>query len=73
MLKMVKSKHKILFQLNLIIDDFINLDKECLSIENKINDSIGPIPEYQLDIDENLRTISLKVFETCELINSISF
>jgi len=40
-----------------------DLDKECLSIENKINDSIGPIPEYQLDIDENLRTISLKVFE----------
>ncbi len=40
-----------------------DLDKECLSIENKINDSIGPIPEYQLDIDENLRTISLTVFE----------
>ena len=40
-----------------------NLDKECLSIENKINDSIGPIPEYRLDINETLRTITLKVFE----------
>jgi len=42
---------------------FEDLDKECLSIENKINDSIGPIPEYNLDIDEELRTITLKVIE----------
>jgi len=40
-----------------------DLDKECLSIENKINDSIGPIPEYRLDINEASRTITLKVFE----------
>ena len=40
-----------------------DLDKDSLSIENKINDSIGPIPEYQLDIDEDLKTISLKILE----------
>ena len=35
----------------------------CLIIENKINDSINPIPNYNLDADSNKKTVMLKVFE----------
>ncbi len=40
-----------------------NLDMDCIGIENKINDSISPIPDYRLDINNKDNTISLKVFE----------
>lgn len=40
-----------------------NLEIDCLSIENKINDTISPIPEYRLDVNEKNKTILLKVFE----------
>lgn len=35
----------------------------CLIIENKINDSINPIPNYNLDVDSKKKTVTLKVFE----------
>ena len=35
----------------------------CLDIENRINDSIDPIPMYQLSIDEKTNVITLKVEE----------
>ena len=37
--------------------------RACLDIENRINDSIDPVPEYELSIDEKTSVISLKVFE----------
>lgn len=40
-----------------------NLRDLALSIENKINDSILPRPEYSIDIDEEKGIIRLKVFE----------
>lgn len=33
----------------------------CLSIENKINDSIKPNPDYDLSIDEKTKVVTLKV------------
>ena len=41
------------------ISDPVN---ECLNLENKINDSLKPVPEYKLDIQED-STIVLTVFE----------
>lgn len=38
-----------------------NLETSCLSIENKINDSISPQPEYTLSINEKDRLITLNV------------
>ncbi len=38
-----------------------DLDEACLSIENKINDSISPDPEYTISINESNSTISLNV------------
>jgi len=35
----------------------------CLDIENKINDSISPKPDYTLSIDKKSKVITLKVFE----------
>lgn len=35
----------------------------CLDIENKINDSIEPNPDYTLEIDEKTAVITVKVFE----------
>lgn len=35
-------------------------EKVCLSIENKINDSIAPMPEYSLKVNSN-KTVILKV------------
>ncbi len=40
-----------------------NLDEACLSIENKINDSIKPMPEYTISVDAKNRTISLDVYQ----------
>lgn len=37
--------------------------KECLNIENKINDNIHPTPKFTLSIDESSNTIILEVFE----------
>lgn len=37
--------------------------KACLDIENRINDSIDPIPEYTLSINEQTSVISLTVME----------
>lgn len=42
---------------------FDNLRDLALSIENKINDSISPRPEYNIEIDEEKEIIRLKVFE----------
>ena len=36
---------------------------DCLSIENKINDSITPVPDYTLEIDEKNKIIILTVRE----------
>ena len=36
---------------------------ECLSIENKINDSISPVPDYTLDTDEQNGLVILTVRE----------
>ena len=41
------------------ISDPVN---ECLNLENKINDSLKPVPEYKLDIQKD-STIVLTVFE----------
>ena len=38
-----------------------NPKEACLSIENKINDSITPIPNFSLDIDETTNVITLTV------------
>ena len=40
-----------------------NPEKTCLEIENRINDSIDPVPEYSLSINERTSVITLKVFE----------
>lgn len=45
---------------SLMLDDLSSL---VLRIENKINDSISPIPVYTIDIDEEEGIIRLKVFE----------
>lgn len=40
-----------------------NLEETCLNIENKINDSITPNPNYKFEIDYKNRTIDLIVYE----------
>ena len=35
----------------------------CLDIENRINDSIDPVPKYEFGVDEKTSVVSLKVFE----------
>ncbi|WP_200813099.1 RNA-binding domain-containing protein [Helcococcus massiliensis] len=40
-----------------------NLKELTLRIENKINDSITPIPEYNIEIDEQNEIVLLKVYE----------
>ncbi|MBQ7501611.1 putative DNA binding domain-containing protein [bacterium] len=37
--------------------------KACLDIENRINDSLEPVPEYTLNVNEKTSVISLTVFE----------
>lgn len=41
-----------------------DLKKVALDIENKINDSIEPRPDYKIDIDEENGKVILKVFES---------
>ena len=40
-----------------------NIEKTCLDIENKINDSIIPNPNYKFELDYNNKTIDLIVYE----------
>lgn len=40
-----------------------NLKETCLDIENKINDSITPNPNYKLEINEKDKTVDLIVYE----------
>ena len=40
-----------------------NLKQACLDIENRINDSLDPVPEYTLDINKRTSVITLIVFE----------
>ena len=40
-----------------------NPRQACLDIENKINDSIDPVPEYSLQINEKKSTVILEVHE----------
>lgn len=40
-----------------------NPRQACMDIENKINDSIDPVPDYTLSINEKTSVISLKVTE----------
>lgn len=40
-----------------------NLEKACLDIENKINDSISPKPDFELSVDEKNNTIELFVYK----------
>lgn len=40
-----------------------NTEAVCLDIENKINDSLSPVPDYDLEIDSKTNVITLKVME----------
>ena len=40
-----------------------NPEKVCLEIENRINDSIDPAPEYTLSVNSRTSVITLKVYE----------
>lgn len=40
-----------------------NPRKACLDIENRINDSVAPVPEYTLCVNEKTSVITLTVFE----------
>lgn len=40
-----------------------DLQENCLSIENKINDNIKPLPKYTLSMDKKSKTIILEVSE----------
>lgn len=40
-----------------------NAKEACLDIENWINDSISPVPSYELTIDEKSQVITLTVRE----------
>lgn len=40
-----------------------NIEKTCLDIENKINDSIKPNPNFKFELDHNNKTIDLIVYE----------
>ncbi|MGF6989766.1 ATP-dependent DNA helicase RecG [Lachnospiraceae bacterium PM6-15] len=40
-----------------------DLDQLCLNIENKINDSIKPAPDYRIKIDEKKKVIEVQIFE----------
>lgn len=45
------------------IKGIANVRQACLDIENKINDSIDPVPEYSLQINEKNSTVVLEVQE----------
>lgn len=40
-----------------------NAEDACLDIENRINDSISPVPDYQLSVDDKTNVITLQVKE----------
>ena len=40
-----------------------NPDQVCLDIENRINDSIAPKPDFEIDIDDSKKIIRLVVRE----------
>ena len=40
-----------------------DLEQACLSIENKVNDALRPVPPYRLEIDEKRGTVTLAVQE----------
>lgn len=40
-----------------------NPTQECLNIENKINDSLSPVPKFDLEINNKNNVISLTVYE----------
>lgn len=40
-----------------------HIEKACLDIENKINDSIAPKPDFELSIDETKNIICLSVYK----------
>ena len=37
------------------------IDAQCLMLENKINDSISPNPDYSISVDRKNRTITLDI------------
>ena len=41
----------------------VDTAKSCLDIENKINDSITPKPDFELSVNSKTNVITLKVFE----------
>ena len=45
------------------IKGIADVRQACLDIENKINDSIDPVPEYSLQINEKNSTVVLEVQE----------
>ena len=40
-----------------------HIQDTCLAIENKINDSLDPLPKYSIDIDSKIKIITLTVYE----------
>lgn len=38
-------------------------DNACLDIENRINDSISPVPDYRISVDDDTNVITLEVKE----------
>lgn len=56
---------KILFGVmdNGVVKGIENPEKVCLDIENRINDSLDPVPEYILEINERTSVITLTVLE----------
>ncbi|MEY8309677.1 ATP-binding protein [Erysipelotrichaceae bacterium 51-3] len=40
-----------------------NPERAALQIENKINDSIQPLPQYRIHIDTENKTVSLQISE----------
>ena len=56
---------KILFGVmdNGVVKGIENPKKVCLDIENRINDSLDPVPEYILEINERTSVITLTVSE----------
>lgn len=45
------------------IKGMANPERVCLDIETKINDSLDPVPEYTLNINEKTSVVTLKVME----------
>ena len=56
---------KILFGIadNGTVNGLENVNNACLDIENRINNSIDPLPEYTLSIDKNKSIVILTVEE----------